>query len=271
MSRSSQSGGAAIATALAPDGPSSVSRRVSATAANRSAAWAARTPRSTGSDAPGASAASNRASHSMSSRSRRIRFDSVDPQEGGSVPRHIAVAGQRQARVRLDDRQRRPELVRGVGGELELASARGSIGAATRRPIATAPRNTPPRRNGAMSTTPRTIVRLRVGHASRSTGPPRRGRRRPACRRRASSVPSIVAVTRIGRRVEVGRQGRGRRVWPRPSHPAAPPRRAPAHRTDGGRSRPGSSGASGGRPSGGAGAAGNRPDAGRSARSAFAW
>ncbi len=47
----------------------------------------------------------------------------VDLAERGAVPLGVAVLGQGQARVRLDDRQRRPQLVRRVGGELELADA----------------------------------------------------------------------------------------------------------------------------------------------------
>ena len=74
----------------------------------------------------GAAAASNRASQSMSSRSRRMRFDSRSTR--AKAPRYQAASrscGEGERRVRLDHRQRRPQLVRGVRGELQLAAAGG--------------------------------------------------------------------------------------------------------------------------------------------------
>ena len=49
----------------------------------------------------------------------------VDPVERRAVPADVAVLGEGEAGVGLDDRQRRSQLMRGVGGEVELALARG--------------------------------------------------------------------------------------------------------------------------------------------------
>ena len=68
---------------------------------------------------------SKRASHSRSSSRRRIRAAfAVDPPEGVAVPLGAAFLRQGEARVGLDDRQRRAQLVRRVGGELHLPLAR---------------------------------------------------------------------------------------------------------------------------------------------------
>ena len=48
----------------------------------------------------------------------------VDTLERGPGPGHVALAGEGEARLGLDDRERRPQLVRRVGGEVELAAAR---------------------------------------------------------------------------------------------------------------------------------------------------
>ena len=45
----------------------------------------------------------------------------ADPLEGVPVPGRVAVLAEREARLGLDDGERGPELVGGVGGELELA------------------------------------------------------------------------------------------------------------------------------------------------------
>ena len=80
-------------------------------------------PRSTGSVSGWPWVASNRASQSRSSSEpvHPLRLE-VDPLERGPVPGLRAVLGQGQAGMGLDDRQRRPQLVRGVRGELELAA-----------------------------------------------------------------------------------------------------------------------------------------------------
>ena len=49
----------------------------------------------------------------------RLRFE-VDPLEGGPIPGLSTGGAQGQAGLRLDDRERRPQLVGGVGRELEL-------------------------------------------------------------------------------------------------------------------------------------------------------
>ena len=46
----------------------------------------------------------------------------VDPPERAPVPLGLPIPAQGERRLRLDDRQRRAQLVDGVGGELELAA-----------------------------------------------------------------------------------------------------------------------------------------------------
>ncbi len=47
----------------------------------------------------------------------------VDPPERGAIPAGLTLLGDGEARVRLDDRQRGSQFVRGVGGEFELSLA----------------------------------------------------------------------------------------------------------------------------------------------------
>ena len=95
-----------------------------------------------------------------------------------AIPRRVSLLREGEARLGLDHRQRRAQLVRGVGGELELALARRSIGVATRRPMATAPRKTT-RAGSARSGLRETIV------AARPRRPPSSGRRRRGRRRQS--------------------------------------------------------------------------------------
>ena len=98
--------------------------RVSARPPNRSTACAARTPRSTGSTFgwPPGGVEAGEPQQVVEQPAHALRL-AVDPPEGRPVPGGVAILREREARVRLDDRERRPQLVRGVGGELELALA----------------------------------------------------------------------------------------------------------------------------------------------------
>jgi hypothetical protein len=158
-SRSSHSGGAAITAPSSWPLTSRARLRASATTPNRSAAWAARIPRSTGSAFGGAWVASNRANQSRSSSRRRIRFDSWST-------RSKAVRYQATSRAWVMARLVWASMTEsGVRSSCEASAVKSSwrwrassIGVATRRPIRTAPKKTNARSAGAISTSARTTV-----------------------------------------------------------------------------------------------------------------
>ncbi len=164
-------------------------------AAKRSAAWAASTPRSTGSAVrrglrrvePG------QPEHVLEQPAHPLRL-AVDALERTPVPLGVAILRERQARVRLDHRQRRPQLVRGVGRELELSAA-GALRAA--RPLDGRSPPHPGRRSRAgtarSASSPRTIVRCASPTCSIDCATITRSSPTAVPARR-SSVPAMVAV-----------------------------------------------------------------------------
>ena len=165
-------------------------------------------------------AASNRASQSMSSSSRRIRFVSWSTRPNAArYHAASAVLGEGQARVGLDDRERRAQLVRGVGGELELAAARRL----DRRRDPPADRHRAEehraRAGSARSAAPPTMTSL----ARRVTASMRLGdddavvadlgarRARTSCRRWSPSPGRETLMYSAGRAGVRRRRGRGRR------------------------------------------------------------
>ena len=159
MSRSTSSAEAVIETGSGATRTPSARCRVSATAANRSAACRASVPRSTGSRAGGAAEASKRASQSMSSRRRRIRLDSRSILPNAlryqAASRSWARASEVWASM-TESGVRSSWLASAVNSSWRRRAA--SMGAATRRPTTTAPRKTKPSRNGAMMSVPTMMV-----------------------------------------------------------------------------------------------------------------
>ena len=126
-SRSSHSGGAVTTIVpLGAPGRRGCRWRASATTPNRSTVWAASTARSTGSalglTLRGVEARQPQQVVEQAAHPLRLAVDAL---ERRPVPLRRAVLRQGQAGVRLDDRQRRAQLVRGVGRELQLALAGG--------------------------------------------------------------------------------------------------------------------------------------------------
>ena len=214
-------------------------RRVSAIGPNRSTAWPAITARSTGSTSGGRFEASNRASQRRSSSIRRIRLRLVvDTLERGPVPGHVPLAGEGEARLGLDDRERRPQLVRRVGGEVELAAARRLDRRRDPPADRDARRGTPPRGGTARSAAPRGSTFWRVSLTASSDWPITTQSSPTAWPASRRSTPLIVAV--IGPRTPVysaGRAGFVLSVWTWPSESTAQTTTgAPPNRSGGGAS-----------------------------------
>ena len=126
-----------------------------------------------------------------------------------SKPRRYQAASRRCARARLVcasmTGERRAQLVRRVGGELELALAGALDGAATRRPTATAPRKTTRRRTPPMRSSARRIVPRACSTASRAC-PTTTWPVPTSAPGRRISVPSMTIVAVPARARGLGRQ-----------------------------------------------------------------